>query len=89
MDKAKLFDFLDKATDVVKAAAPLATMMGIPFIEKMSGWADAAVDVGKHAIEAGVVGKEVLTSNDVNFINDKIAALEISTAAMAAEVDAS
>lgn len=89
MNKAAVFEFLDKATDLVKAAAPLATMLGIPFVEKIAGWADTAVDIGKHTLETGMVAAEVLTSHDEDHIKSKIAELEAACAAMAAAVDAS
>lgn len=75
MDKAKIFEFLDKVTDVIKSASPLATMMGIPFIEKIAGWADTAVEVGQNAIQRAEEGLLVLNSDDVADINAKIAAL--------------
>lgn len=76
MDKASIFDFLDKATDVVKAAGPIATMLGIPFVEKLTQFADTAVEVGKNAVNRSLDLKEGLTSNDETYINAKIAELE-------------
>lgn len=88
-NKQAIFDFLDKATDVVKAASPLATMFGIPFVEKIAGWADTAVDVGKNAIARAEEGKIVLTSNDKVLINEKIETLEQENDRLAAIIAAS
>ena len=89
MDKKSIFDFMDKVTDVVKAASPIATMLGIPLVEKVAGWADTAVDVGKNAIARADEGKIVLTSVDKADINARIAALESANAALNAEIEAS
>lgn len=89
MDKQKLFDFLDKATDAAVAAAPLAAILGIPFVEKAAGWADFAVEVGKMAIENGMIAGEVLNSQDEDFINGKVAELEAIAESLSQQVDAS
>lgn len=75
MDRESIFDFMDKVTDVVKSASPLATMMGIPFVETIAKWADTAVEVGQNAITRAEEGKVVLTSQDKETIETKIAAL--------------
>lgn len=74
-NKLEILEFMDKVTDVVKSAAPLATMFGIPFVEKIAGWADTAVDVGKNVLERAEEGKIVLESHDVDDINARIAKL--------------
>lgn len=89
MDKKSIFDFMDKVTDVVKAASPLATMFGIPFVEKIAGWADTAVDVGKDAIARAEESNLVLTSEDKVFIEEKIVNLEALAATLNAEIEAS
>lgn len=76
MNKESILAFLDKATDAVKTVAPFATMFGIPFVEKVAGWADTAVDIAQNAVARADEAKVVLTSTDVDEINAKIAALK-------------
>lgn len=83
MNKVAILDFLDKATDAVKAVSPIATMFGIPFVEKIAGWADTAVEIAQNAVERADEAKVVLTSTDVNEINAKITALQAVNAGLA------
>ena len=89
MDKAKILQFLDGVTDALKAAAPVATMLGIPLVEKLVGWADTAVEVGQNALTRAEEGKLVLSSDDKDLIASKIAALESENARLNAEIEAS
>lgn len=74
-NKTDILAFLDKATDVIKSAAPLATMLGVPFVEKIAGWADTAVEVAQNALQRAEEGKVVLNSDDIADINARIEAL--------------
>lgn len=74
--KESILEFLDKATDAAKAIAPTASSFGIPFVEKVTAWADTAVDIVKNSIERAEEAKIVLTSDDEAEINAKIAALD-------------
>lgn len=89
MDKSDILDFMDTVTDLAKSAAPLATMLGIPLVETVAGWADTAVDVGKNALARAEEGKLVLSGVDKADINARIAALERANAALNAEIEAS
>lgn len=76
MNKESILEFLDKATDAVKAVAPIASMFGVPFVQQVAGWVDTAVDIAKNAVARADEAKVVLTSNDKDEINAKIAALQ-------------
>lgn len=76
MDKTDILEFLDKATDAVKAVAPIASSLGIPFVEKVAGWADTAIDIAKNISERAGEAQVVLTSDDEEEINAKIAELD-------------
>lgn len=89
MDKLTIFKFLDGVTDAVRAASPIATMLGIPLVEKLAGWADTAVEVGKNALERAEEGRLVLTSDDKELIASKIAVLDAEAARLNAEIEAS
>lgn len=78
-----IFDFLDRVTDAVEKFAPIATSLGIPFVETVSGWADTAVDIAKNALERKNEAKIVLSSQDEDEINRKIAALQATNNALA------
>lgn len=76
MGKASILEFLDKATDAIKAVAPIASSFGVPFVQQIAGWADTAVDIAQNAVARADEAKVVLTSTDVNEINAKITALQ-------------
>ncbi len=89
MDKVTVLGFLDKVIDVAQAAAPLAALLGIPFAEKIAGFADTAVDIGKNLLERADEAKIVLSSQDVDDINVRLAQLEAVNADLHARVLAS
>lgn len=78
-----MLEFLDQVTDAAKKFAPIATELGIPFVEKVAGLADTAVDIAQNALERAEDAKVVLTSQDkidiekrittLNSINDDLA----------------
>lgn len=86
MNKTQLFDFMDKVTDVMVAAAPFASAMGVPFVERVAGIANAAVDAGLEFLAQAEEAKIILTSTDKVEIADKIAALEIKAVELNAYV---
>jgi hypothetical protein len=71
-----ILDFLDKATDAVKSITPIASGLGVPFVDAIAGWADTAVDIAKNATTRASDAKIVLSSNDKDEINRKIAELD-------------
>jgi hypothetical protein len=83
MSKTSILEFLDKATDAIKVIAPIASDFGVPFVEKIAGWADTAVDIAKNATQRAVDAGVVLHSDDVNEINQKIAELDALNNALA------
>lgn len=76
-NKKAILDFLDKATDMIKVAAPLATVFGIPFVEKIAGIADTAVDVAKDTLKQAEETKDVLTSEEKEFVQTKLEQLSM------------
>lgn len=76
-NKEAILNFLDKATDAAKSIAPIATMLGVPLVEKVTSWADTAVDIAKNAVERVEDAHEVITSDDKSEIEAKIAELQL------------
>lgn len=71
-----VLEFLDKITDAAKQFAPIASEFGIPFVEKVAGLADTAVDIAQNALERAEDAKIVLNSKDKAEIEARIAALK-------------
>lgn len=82
-DKANILEFLDKATDAIKAVAPIASSFGIPFVEKVAGWADTAVEIAQNALKRAEEADVVISSQDKDEINEKIKALHEENNALA------
>ena len=89
MDKVTILGFLDKVIDVAQAAGPIATMLGIPFVEKITQFADTALDIGKNVLERAEEANIVLSSQDVDDINVRLAQLETINADLHAKILAS
>lgn len=68
--------FADKVTDAIKQFAPVASDLGVPFVEKLANMADTAVDILQNAHTRGTEAQEVLSSEDQERIDDKIAELK-------------
>lgn len=75
-NKTSILNFLDKVTDAAKQITPIASEFGIPFVEKVTGWADTAVDIAKNAVERAEEANVVIHSTDKDEINAKITALQ-------------
>ncbi len=75
MNAKGILTFLDKITDAAKQFAPIASQFGVPFVEKVAGLADTAVDIAQNALERAEDAKVVFTSNDKELIEAKIAEL--------------
>lgn len=76
MSIKSLLEFLDKVTDAAKKFAPIASDFGIPMVEKVAGMADTAVEIAQNALERAEDAKVVLTSEDKDDIEARIAALD-------------
>lgn len=76
MTGSAVIQFIDRVNDAVKAASPIATMMGLEFFNKITSWVDVATDVGQNAIARAEEGELVLSSNDKAEINRKLANIQ-------------
>jgi len=72
MDIKSILDFADRVTDTVKKFAPVASTLGIPFVEKLANLADTAVEILEDAVTQTTEATEVLNSNDQKRIDAKI-----------------
>jgi hypothetical protein len=86
MTGSAVIQFIDRVNDAVKAASPIATMMGLPFLEKITGWVDVATEVGQNAVARAEEGKLVLSSNDKEEINRKLANIQAVNDEIAANI---
>lgn len=75
LSKQNLFDWLDKATDMMVAAAPLVQAFGVPFASRVAGLANSAVDIVQDTLAQADEAKIVLTSEDKVLVEDKLAKL--------------
>lgn len=71
-NKEALLEWLDKATDMVVAAAPLVEKFGVPFASRIAGVANAAVDIVQDTLNQAEEAKIVLTSNDKELVQSKL-----------------
>lgn len=76
MTGSAVIQFIDRVNDAVKAASPIASMMGLEFFNKITSWVDVATDVGQNAIQRAKDGELVLSSHDITEINRKLAAIQ-------------
>ena len=84
-----ILDFMDKAVKMVESASPLATALGIPFVEQIAKIADTAINVGQNAIARKDDVNVILTSKDETEINAHIVKLDAINAELNAKILAS
>lgn len=82
MDINSVKMFMDQALSAVKMAKPLAGMLNSELAEKVSGWANTAIEVGKNIMDRADDIGVVITSDDKDDINRRIEALEKQNAAL-------
>lgn len=82
----EVLEFADKVTDAVKQFAPVASELGVPFVEKLANMADTAVDILQNAHNRGSEAMEVLDSEDEARIENKIAELKAVADAVHARI---